>query len=89
MKAPKCRLCGKQHWGSCPDLEASAEAVEAVVASGSVPRSSGVIDTPPTSTALNADRPLSSAERQKRWREKMGDAYRAWNRERMKRLRGG
>lgn len=32
-------------------------------------------------------RPLTNAERQKRWREKQGDKYRKWNRERMKEFR--
>lgn len=23
MEAPKCRLCGKRHWGMCPEPEGS------------------------------------------------------------------
>lgn len=96
MKAPRCRLCGKEHWGSCSEFSAVApssrrqsrvspamtDAPNAGVTAGG-----RLEDTEPSATTAAEEGRSSAAERQKRWRDKMGDEYRKRNRERMRHVR--
>ena len=96
MKAPRCRLCGKEHWGTCPGFDAdelNRAAIEKLKRSGEVlrPAKSGgdsAASVEPSSSGPEIQA-LSNAERQRKWRQKDPEGYRVWNRERMKRRRAG
>ncbi len=53
MDAPKCRLCGERHWGSCPNLKPSSVLKNRLEKQGwieparNVEKPSPVITTPP------------------------------------------
>jgi hypothetical protein len=77
MEAPKCKICGKRHYGLCGSEELLA----------SVPEVQEEIreDIPP----VRAKVPLTGAERHKRFRDKRGGEYRESNKLRMRKKRDG
>lgn len=89
---PKCRRLYARDTSSEPDEGISGRTGrdDQALAEEPSPQSTPSEDVPsaPKETRLNVARTvLTDAQRSKRYREKRGDAYRDWNRERMKEYR--
>lgn len=89
MDAPKCRLCGKKHYGLCEFKD--AEASDGEVRGGGRERRGPPLGSEAAGgdSATAGSSPLTNAERQKLYRQRRGEEYREWNRERMRRIRNG
>lgn len=81
---PKCRrLYERDRLG----VERTDKAKAREVVPGAGERSVEPRSSEPSRGGKRVVQSLTNAERQKRWRERRGDEYREWNRERMRRKR--
>jgi hypothetical protein len=83
MEAPKCRLCGKKHYGNCV-IDDDVDFSDAESSKSRIEKSREYCKSPEP-----VIEPSKDTLRKRAWREANRERQREYNREYMRRYRGG